>query len=114
MNNQNQPTLLTLLTILLVILISLLSWDIYLQKTTPPTVIDSKFILYLDSVKKSTDALLIKVDSLERTKTNVYREITKINLKYDTIKITIDSMLPLDATFFLLSKSRQLSSKGIE
>lgn len=98
----------------LILLIGLVSWDIYLQKTTKDNPIDPKFLLYLDSVKKSTDALLSKVDSLESTKTNVYKEITKINLKYDTIKITIDSMLPLDATFFLLSKSRQLSSKGIE
>ena len=75
---------------------------------------NKQIISYLDSVQKTTAALMYKVDSLNKVKVELYSEVTKVKLKYDTIKITIDSMLPVDATIFLLSKSRQLTAKGVE
>ena len=71
-------------------------------------------ISYLDSINKQNKILFSKIDSLDlnkKEKLTVYHTTT---LKYDTLKIIVDSMPPIDATLFLLSKSRHLTDKGIE
>jgi hypothetical protein len=71
-------------------------------------------ISYLDSISKQNKILFSKIDSLDlnkKEKLTVYHTTT---LKYDTLKIIVDSMPPIDATLFLLSKSRHLTDKGIE
>jgi hypothetical protein len=75
---------------------------------------ESKFLSYLDSMNKKTDILFDKVDSLQKVKTNLYKEYTQVKLKYDTIQIAVDTMPNLEGTKFLLSISRQLTAKGIE
>lgn len=72
------------------------------------------FLKHLDSLEKRTNALISKIDSLDLNKKEKLTVYHKTTTKYDTIKIIIDSMPPLDATLFLLSKSRQLTNKGIE
>lgn len=69
---------------------------------------------YLDSFNKRNELLYAKVDSLQKVKTNLYKEYTKTKTKYDTVQIAIDTMPSLDATKLLLSISRQLTAKGIE
>ncbi len=98
----------------ILILIFLVGFDIYVNYISKPSTTDPKIFTYLDSVRKSTDALLNKVDSLERVKTNVYKEITKIKLRYDTVQIAIDTMPDIEGTKLLLSISRQLTAKGVE
>lgn len=98
----------------ILILILLVAFDIYVNHKSKQVTTDPKLFTYLDSVRKSTDALLNKVDSLERVKTNVYKEITKIKLRYDTVQIAIDTMPDIEGTKLLLSISRQLTTKGIE
>ena len=98
----------------ILILILLVGFDIYVNYKSKPITTDPKIFTYLDSVRKSTDALLNKVDSLERVKTNVYKEITKIKLRYDTVQIAIDTMPDIDGTQYLLTISRQLTAKGVE
>ena len=92
----------------------LIGFDIYVNYKTSKVTTNPEIIKYLDSVQKSTDKLLQKVDSLEKVKTNVYKEYHKIKLRYDTIQIAIDTMPDLDGTKLLFSISRQLTAKGIE
>ena len=74
----------------------------------------SQIVNYLDELNNQNKILFSKIDSLDlnkKEKLTVYHTTT---LKYDTLKIIVDSMPPMDATLFLLSKSRQLTSTGIE
>lgn len=98
-------------TILIVIGIYLY-WNYSIQEAKEETT--SNVLSYLDSIENKNKILFSKIDSLDlnkKEKLTIYHTTT---LKYDTIKILIDSMPPLDATLFLLSKSRHLTSKGIE
>jgi len=109
-NNSRSKTEALLIGFLLLVT-SYLMWDKFTAKPENP---NAEILTYLDSMRKTTDAMFNKIDSMDKVKVELYSEITKVNLKYDTIKITVDSMLPVDATIFLLSKSRQLTAKGIE
>ena len=81
----------------------------------PPIQVPSKEITnYLDSLNKKNELLYAKVDSLQKVKTELYKEYTKTKIKYDTIQIAIDTMPDLEGTKLLLSISRQLTAKGIE
>ena len=81
----------------------------------PPIQVPSKEITnYLDSLNKKNELLYAKVDSLQKVKTELYKEYHKVKLKYDTIQIAIDTMPDIEGTKFLLSVSRQLTAKGIE
>jgi hypothetical protein len=73
-----------------------------------------KVLNYLDSINNSNKILFSKIDSLDLNKKEKLTLYYKTILKYDTLKITVDSMPPFDATLFLLSKSRQLTAEGIE
>jgi hypothetical protein len=75
---------------------------------------ESKFIKYLDSMNSRNELLFAKVDSLQKVKTQLYSEYTKVKLKYDTVQIAIDTMPDLEGTKLLLSISRQLTAKGVE
>jgi predicted signal transduction protein with EAL and GGDEF domain len=102
--------------LLYVLVIGVLVWFYYDSKhKSNPTSSDSQKILnYLDSMDKRNKELYKKVDSLQTVKKDLYREYTKVKLKYDTIKITIDSIGDVAGTKLLLSISRQLTAKGIE
>jgi hypothetical protein len=83
--------------------------------TPTPIQIPSKEITnYLDSLNKKNELLYAKVDSLQKVKTELYKEYTKTKIKYDTIQIAIDTMPDLEGTKLLLSISRQLTIKGVE
>lgn len=71
-------------------------------------------VKHIDSITAQNKILISKIDSLDLNKKEKLTVYHKTTTKYDTIKIIIDSMPPLDATLFLLSKSRQLTNKGIE
>lgn len=80
-----------------------------------PKQTDSSDVLkYLDSIEKRQSVLNFKLDSLHLLKKEQLNVYYKTKLTYDTLKITIDTMPPLDGTKLLLSKSRQLTNKGIE
>jgi hypothetical protein len=68
----------------------------------------------LDSIKAEEQKLFHKIDSLSVIRTRLVTKYETTTLYYDTIRIRIDSMPDTDALYFLLSKSRQLTSKGIE
>ena len=87
---------------------------LYYSNLATKNTSDNSIVKYLDSINEQNKILLSRIDSLDlnkKEKLTVYHTTT---LKYDTIKIIVDSMPPLDATLFLLSKSRQLTDKGIE
>ena len=71
-------------------------------------------VKHIDSITAQNKILISKIDSLDLNKKEKLTVYHKTTTKYDTIKIIIDSMPPLDATLFLLSKSRQLTDKGVE
>lgn len=75
---------------------------------------DSSFKSYLELIETQNEYLINKIDSIETSKTEKINTYYKTKLIYDTIRTTIDTMPPLDATKLLLSKSRQLTNKGIE
>jgi hypothetical protein len=75
---------------------------------------DSTVLKKLDSIQKQTNILKSHIDSINLLKKEQLNVYYKTKWKYDTLKITIDTMPPLDATKLLLSKSRQLTNKGIE
>jgi len=75
---------------------------------------DSTILKKLDSIQKQTNILKSHIDSINLLKKEQLNVYYKTKWKYDTLKITIDTMPPLDATKLLLSKSRQLTNKGIE
>ncbi len=74
----------------------------------------NQVLSFIDSIDKANDTYFEKIDSLEHIKHEEYRTYEKINLKYDTIQIAIDTMPDLDGTKYLLTISRQLTAKGIE
>jgi hypothetical protein len=74
----------------------------------------NQVISFIDSIDKANDTYFEKIDSLEHIKHEEYRTYEKINLKYDTIQIALDTMPDIDGTKFLLTISRQLTAKGIE
>lgn len=74
----------------------------------------NEIVKHIDSITAQNKILISKIDSLDLNKKEKLTVYHKTTTKYDTIKIIIDSMPPLDATLFLLSKSRQLTDKGIE
>lgn len=81
---------------------------------TPKQKDSSDVLKYLDSIEKIQSVLNFKLDSLHLLKKEQLNVYYKTKLTYDTLKITIDTMPPLDGTKLLLSKSRQLTNKGIE
>lgn len=74
----------------------------------------NQVLSFIDSIDKANDTYFEKIDSLEHIKHEEYRTYEKINLKYDTIQIAIDTMPNIDGTKYLLTISRQLTAKGIE
>jgi hypothetical protein len=74
----------------------------------------NQVLSFIDSIDKANDTYFEKIDSLEHIKHEEYRTYEKINLKYDTIQIAIDTMPDIDGTKYLLTISRQLTAKGIE
>jgi hypothetical protein len=85
----------------------------YITNKNTPTQ-DSSFKSYLELIETQNEFLIKKIDSIELSKTEKINTYYKTKLIYDTIRTTIDTMPPLDATKLLLSKSRQLTNKGIE
>jgi GTP-binding protein EngB required for normal cell division len=98
---------------LYLIVIAIVAWFYYDSKHKPDTQQDKMF-KYLDSMNKRNKQLFNKVDSLQKVNLNIYKEYTKVNLKYDTVQIAIDTMPNIEGTKLLLSISRQLTAKGIE
>jgi hypothetical protein len=98
---------------ILLLFVSYLLWERYLFLNTPKQEIPN-YTKYFDSITKQNNILKYKIDSLDLLKKEhiTYYKYTK--LKYDTIQISIDTMPGIDGTKFLLSISRQLTSKGIE
>lgn len=100
-----------LFSILVFLLLAFLTYE-YFKK---PLIEDQSVVVrYLDSLNNQNKILLSRIDSLDlnkKEKQTIYHTTT---LKYDTLKIIVDSMPPIDATLFLLSKSRHLTDKGIE
>jgi hypothetical protein len=74
----------------------------------------NQIISFIDSIDKANDIYFEKIDSLEHIKHEEYITYEKINLKYDTIQIAIDTMPNIEGTKYLLTISRQLTAKGIE
>lgn len=100
----------SIVSLILLILVVVLVWDKYY--TEKPQEVE--LVKYLDSLMLTNKKLLTKVDSLSKIKIEKYKTYERINLKYDTIHIHIDTMPSVEATKFLLSISRQLSAKGVE
>ena len=75
---------------------------------------EDKFIHYMDSMEKRNETYFSKIDSLSTLKHEQFSYYEKINLKYDTIQIAIDTMPDIDGTKLLLTISRQLTAKGVE
>lgn len=103
-----------LFSILVFTLLAFLAYKYFGTLNKPVDEDQSVVIKYLDSINNQNKILLSRIDSLDLNKKEKIIEYNTITLKYDTLKIRIDSMPPLDATLFLLSKSRQLTDKGIE
>jgi hypothetical protein len=100
-----------LFSIFVFVLLGFLTYN-YFKK---PVQNDSSHIVnYLDSLNNQNKILLSRIDSLDLNKKYKILTYHTLTHKYDTLKIIIDSMPPMDATLFLLSKSRQLTSTGIE
>lgn len=89
-----------------------LLWDRAFQESQPDKT--EQVIKYLDSIHEENTILKYKIDSLDLLKKEQYYVYYKTKLKYDTIQINIDTMHDVNATKFLLSISRQLTTKGIE
>jgi hypothetical protein len=106
MKNKTEVTLIALLLLIVVLLL----W----VKTIPNNVAEDKFIAYIDSIEKRNKTLFNKIDSLSTLKHEQFSYYEKINLKYDTIQIAIDTMPNIEGTKYLLTISRQLTSKGVE
>lgn len=96
---------------LLIIIAAILFYHSTLGVKNTPT---NEIVNYLDSINKHNKILFSKIDSLDLNKQEKLTVYHTTTLQYDTIKILVDSMPPIDATLFLLSKSRQLTDKGIE
>ena len=110
MKNKENSAQGTLIVVLLFIIALVLSYRLF----APVQQDDTRLLLYLDSVNKKNELLFAKVDSLQKVKTQLYKEYRKAKLKYDTIQIAIDTMPDLEGTKLLFSISRQLTAKGVE
>ena len=96
---------------LLLITVAFLLWE---RQAFPNSGNEEKFMKYMDSMEKRNETFLSRVDSLSTLKHEQFSYYEKINLKYDTIQIAIDTMPDIDGTKYLLTISRQLTAKGIE
>jgi len=96
---------------LLLLAVAFLLWE---RQTFPNSGNEEKFMQYMDSMEKRNEAFLSRVDSLSTLKHEQFSYYEKINLKYDTIQIALDTMPDIDGTKFLLTISRQLTAKGVE
>jgi len=96
---------------LIIIIVAIYLYHSNLEKVP---VKQNEVITFLDSIDKRNKVLFSKIDSLDLNKQEKLTVYHNTTLKYDTIKILVDSMPPIDATLFLLSKSRQLTNQGIE
>ncbi len=73
-----------------------------------------KFERRLDSIQAIEKMITHKIDSLNLTRTKLVTHYETTTLHYDTLRVVIDSMPDTEALYFLLSKSRQLTRKGVE
>jgi hypothetical protein len=96
---------------LLLIAVAFLLWE---RQAFPNSGNEEKFMAYMDSMQKRNEVMFSKVDSLNTLKHEQFSYYEKINLKYDTIQIALDTMPDIDGTKYLLTISRQLTAKGIE
>jgi hypothetical protein len=96
---------------LLLLAVAFLLWE---RQAFPNSGNEEKFMQYMDSMEKRNEAFLSRVDSLSTLKHEQFSYYEKINLKYDTIQIALDTMPDIDGTKFLLTISRQLTAKGVE
>lgn len=96
---------------LLLITVAFLLWE---RQAFPNSGNEEKFMKYMDSMEKRNETFLSRVDSLSTLKHEQFSYYEKINLKYDTIQIAIDTMPDVDGTKYLLTISRQLTAKGVE
>lgn len=88
-----------------------------ISKPAPAVDLDPRFIQLqksLDSLTQKESQLYTKIDSIQKIKTKLVTHYETTSLKYDTLRVTIDSMGDTQALLFLLSKSRQLTAKGID
>jgi len=95
---------------LLLITVAFLLWE----RQSLSSGSEEKFMAYMDSMEKRNESFLSRVDSLSTLKHEQFSYYEKINLKYDTIQIALDTMPDIDGTKFLLTISRQLTAKGVE
>jgi hypothetical protein len=95
---------------LLLIAVAFLLWE----RKSLDSGSEEKFMAYMDSMEKRNETFLSRVDSLSTLKHEQFSYYEKINLKYDTIQIALDTMPDIDGTKFLLTISRQLTAKGVE
>jgi uncharacterized protein YxeA len=95
---------------LLLIIVAFLLWE----RQSLSSGNEEKFMSYMDSMEKRNESFLSRVDSLSTLKHEQFSYYEKINLKYDTIQIALDTMPDIDGTKFLLTISRQLTAKGVE
>jgi uncharacterized protein YxeA len=95
---------------LLLIAVAFLLWE----RKSLDSGNEEKFMQYIDSMEKRNETFLSRVDSLSTLKHEQFSYYEKINLKYDTIQIALDTMPDIDGTKFLLTISRQLTAKGVE
>jgi len=105
-----------LLTILVVVVLFSWAFSFFESKfeSNSRNSFDSTVLKKLDSIQNQANVLKSHIDSINLLKKEQLNVYYKTKWKYDTLKITIDTMPPLDATKLLLSKSRQLTNKGIE
>lgn len=86
--------------------------------TKPSTGLDTSalnsFQRKLDSIQQVEKNIIHKIDSLNLTRTKLVTHYETTTLHYDTLRVVIDSMPDAEALYFLLSKSRQLTRKGVE
>jgi hypothetical protein len=99
---------------LLIIIFGIYVYHLFLLKEDKSNLLQNDVVKHIDSLNNANKILFSKLDSLDLNKKEKIKVYHTTTLKYDTLKILVDSMPPIDATLFLLSKSRQLTSKGIE
>jgi hypothetical protein len=101
-------------SILIVFLLGVVSYLLWDKNQNSVPIEQEKFMAYLDSMNQQNKLMFNKLDSLTLVKKEQLRIYEEINLKYDTIQISIDTMPDFEGTKLLLSISRQLTSKGVE
>lgn len=99
---------------LLIIIFGIYVYHLFLLKENKSNLLQNDVVKHIDSLNNANKILFSKLDSLHLNKKERIKVYHTTTLKYDTLKILVDSMPPIDATLFLLSKSRQLTNKGIE